>query len=641
MSPVVFPPLPTPVRAPGPDLLATVAHETRTPLTAVIGMTDLLRQMALPADAAALVETIHESGEQLLALMNDLLDAACLDAGRFELEQVDFLLRDVVESAVETAAATGGVDGPSVEAVLDPSLPDVVRGDPRRLGQALGNLLGNAVRFTARGFVSLRVTPVARTPRALTCRIEVQDSGIGIDPQAVPRLFEPFAQADAATGRRYGGTGLGLSIAARIVAAMGSRIDVDSRPGLGSRFLFDVELGCGRPLPSHVHDLPASDGLRVVLGTSDTLLADVVRAQAARLGAPVIVIDSARAVTRLAGASRAVLLLDSQLDDAEAVHAAAARAGVAVVELVPARRVGPAHARVHLRRPVRLRAFARALAMIQPNGTDGAGERGVPSRPPDRRVLVVEDDHASQQLVSHVLAREGVGVDLVTSGEAACAAIASRVYDLVLMDCQLPGMDGAAATRAIRSVTAGSVLPIIGFTAFAGPEARAACLAAGMSDVLVKPARPSMLADTVRRWLHAASIGTTDARAHESHDHPGGSLLEPAMVVELTRLGLLVDMARAATRDVPSHLVDLVAAASLGEGEKLGLVAHRLTTLLGNVGWTRASAIASRVETACGDGDDGEARRQVRALERELREGLPELRRLAAHAEGATGTCAH
>jgi CheY-like chemotaxis protein/HPt (histidine-containing phosphotransfer) domain-containing protein len=627
-------------------LLATVAHEARLPLNAVIGMTELLRQMSLPADAAVLVETIHTSGEQLLALVNDLLDSTCLDAGRLVLEHVDFALRDVVEQAVGIAAATSAAGSLSVEALIDPSLPEVVRGDPRRFGQVLVNLLGNAVRFTASGFVCLRLTPLSRASHTITCRVEVQDSGIGIEREALPRLFEPFVQADAATGRCYGGTGLGLSIAAGIVAAMGSRIHVDSVPGTGSRFHFDVEFACVQRTPTPA--LPACDGLRVVLATRDTLLTEVVRAQAARLAVPFAVIDSPQAVSRLAGTAPVGLLLDSRLDTAEAVHAAAVGARLPVLELVPSRQAGPAHARVHVRRPVRLRALAQALTTLYSGDTRTAeqGAAGWDSRPclttsplDRRRVLIVEDDDASRQLVSRVLASAGVRVDVVTSGEAACTAVASRTYDLVLMDGHLPGMDGFAATRVIRAAGAG--LPIIGVTASAASDVRTSCLEAGMSDVLVKPTRPSALLDMLRRWLPETSTGAPDLPGRPRTDPRVGALLEPAVVADLTRLDLFVDMARAVTRDAPSRLVDLGEAATLGDLGRLARAAHRLTTVLGNVGWTSASAVASQLEQACGEADADEARRHAQALEHEVLGRLPELQRLVERAAGVTSTCAH
>lgn len=601
----------------------------RTPLNAVIGMTELLRRMALPPEAASLVETIHMSGEHLLALVNDLLDSARLESGRLEFEHVDFLLRDIVEEAVAIAAATTGARRLSIAAVVDPRLPDVLRGDPRRLGQVLANLLGNAVKFTPAGHVVLRLRCLAEEGRHVVCRLDVEDTGIGMAQHDVPRLFEPFMQADQATARRFGGTGLGLSIASRLVAAMGSRIEVETAPGRGSRFRIDLRLERGTRRDGLA--LPACAG-RVALASPDALLAESIDAQATRLGVRLtkLVVPGAALP-----ADHVALLLDPRSPQADRHREVAARAGTPVVELLPPGTAFPAGARLHLRLPVRLSALAHVLATLQPQAPF---RQGTTLPLPGRHVLVVEDNDPNQQLVERVLDSVGVTADLVATGEEACAAIRARHYDLVFMDCRLPGMDGLEATRVMRAEHAAADLPIIGLSASVQAGMRQACLAAGMNDFLAKPARPSALLDALRRWLPAAHVArplgvAATAPAAPLPSSAGG--LDPGALVELRRLGVLGDMAGAASRDIAERLAGLRSAIASADLDHLAALAHRFTTSLGNVGWTRAADLASQLELACGQRRSSRALTLARALEQEVLDGRHALARLARPAPEA------
>jgi two-component system sensor histidine kinase/response regulator len=600
-------------------------------------MTELLRQMALPPEAASLVETIHMSGEHLLALVNDLLDTSRLDAGRLVLEDVEFLLRDVVEEAIEMAAATSCTKPLSVAGIIDPALPDVVRGDPRRLGQVLANLLGNGVKFTSTGSVCARLTRVSNEAGAVICRVEVEDSGIGIAPDVVPRLFQPFVQADEATGRRYGGTGLGLCIAAGIVSAMGARIEVDSAPGQGSRFHFDMALAPGQRSKGLV--LPSCEGLRVVLATRDTLLAESIRSQVARLGARLAVTDAADAVAVLAQTAPVAVLVDPRLDGADDCRTAAACRLIPVVELVPPRRTASADVALHLRTPVRLSALASVLTTLQPHERRAGTHAAIPMPRGMWRVLVVEDNDANQQLMTRVLDSIGVGADVVTSGEDACAAVTRWAYDLILMDCRLPGMDGLATTRAIRASRGGQTIPILGVTASAVTGVRHACLDAGMNDVLMKPTRPSALVDALRRWLTTVAAPPAGVPlVPREPDAP--EWLDAAVVAELERLDLFSDMVRRVTHEAPSRLMELREAERRCHLARLSTVAHGLVTLLGNVGWGEGAALASQLEVSCSDGDPGAARTLAHTLEELLVTQLPRLDRLAVGLAKEGSACA-
>lgn len=634
----------------GPAFLATVTHEVRTPLNAVIGMTELLRQMTLPPEAARLIETIHMSGECLLALVDDLLDTSRLDAGRLQLEDVEFVLRDVVEEAIAIATATSGVKRLSVAAVIDPALPDEVRGDPRRFGQVLANLLANAVKFTLSGYVRLRLTCVQTDGTGLTLRVEVEDSGIGIASDALPRLFIPFSQADDDTSRRFGGTGLGLAIANGIVAAMGARIEVDSTPGRGSRFHFEVRLPAGRR--SDALALPNCEGLRVVVASRDDILVEALLSQMARIRVQAVVTRDVESVPPLARTGPAAVLIDPRLPDASACVAASRVADVPVVELVPPRSSVTVRDALPLRTPVRLSELTHVLTTLRP---EDAASRSAslaspragtpPSVPFPRgiwRVLAVEDHEPNQQLLQHVLDSVGVEVDVVVSGEAACEAVRHERYDLILMDCRLPGMDGLATTRALRARPALAHVPVIGLTASTQPGTRQACLEAGMDDFLPKPTRPSILIDALRRWLPPSGADEDAARDLESSRAPAApeTLLDHDVVDELLRLGVFVDMARVVLRHMPAILGELDAAVVADDRARLGLLAHRLVTLLGNIGWHEPADLAGQLESACAD--DGTIQHRVLAtsLVRVVLDGLPRLERLTGRAAGEASTCA-
>ncbi|MDF2447355.1 MAG: multi-sensor hybrid histidine kinase [Moraxellaceae bacterium] len=366
------------------DFLAVMSHEIRTPLNGIIGLTHLMQKGPWSEEKAHYLKLVSQSGETLLHLVNNLLDFSKIESGQLDLEAMPFAPRQVAEDALEMVRE--GARHKNLELRCEMEAPAAVCGDPARLSQILLNLLGNAIKFTQRGSVVLRCFSVDRADGMVWLRFEVADTGIGIEPDALPRLFQPFVQAEASTTRRFGGTGLGLAICKRLVEVMGGEITVESRPGQGSVFRCDLPFA------------PAS--------------AEEVARAAAASGAPVFA------------------------------------------------------------------PIGRA------------------------RVLLAEDNEVNQTVATKMLHRLGISVDVVGDGEAAVAALREHPYDLVFMDCNMPRMDGFAASRAIREEERGSRhVPIIAMTAAAYEGDRERCLAAGMDDYLAKPVRMNELARMLAAWL--------------------------------------------------------------------------------------------------------------------------------------------
>ena len=493
----------------GTDVLTTVSHEVRTPLNAVLGMTQLLRQMALPAHASSLVDTIHASSTHMLTLVNDLLDASGVEAGQLRLDPGDIALRDLIEETVEIAAATCVGRPLSVVAVLDAAMPTMVRVDARRLRQVLTNLLANAIKFTAAGAVRLRVTRLPAAASAIACRVEVEDTGIGIAPESLARLCEPFVQADVTIASRYGGSGLGLSIASRILGALGATLSVSSTPGAGSRFSFDLHLE--RALDPPVAAPVRGQAVMAVAATSDAALIESLQAQATTLGIRLAVADTVAALAGVEGDDHAPVLVDMRHADARTLVEVATLMGRRVVQVLQAHPVMTDTA-VWLRTPIRLAALASVLRGVVPGPTMGLPDApAIADVPRDAaRVLVVEDEDANQLLMLHVLQAERLHVDIVGSGYDACEAVRATQYDFIFMDCILPGMNGADTVRALRTLPLGEQVPIVGLTGGVPAAVRHDCFSAGMSEILYKPVLPSTLVATLRRWVPSIRPAAVD-----------------------------------------------------------------------------------------------------------------------------------
>ncbi|MBK7260705.1 MAG: response regulator [Rubrivivax sp.] len=522
--------------------LANMSHEIRTPMNAIVGLTHLLRREIGDRDVAARLVRIDEAAQHLLAIINDILDLSKIEAGKLELEAVDFSLDTVVSRVI--ALMADRVRAKGVELVVDTDhLPEWLNGDPTRLSQALLNLLNNAAKFTASGSIVLRCQRVQDDAQGLLARFEVQDTGIGVDAAQAERLFQAFEQADGSTTRRFGGSGLGLAITRRLAEMMGGNIGVSSEPGGGSTFWFTARLQAAR-VPRQTGKLVQFQGRRALLADDLPMARKALVGMLGRLGLQVdAVADGAAALAQWTAADGPVvpydlLLLDDGLPDGDGVQLLQrlrerARHLLPPALLLTAADVGRATERARaagfdlmLVKPVTPSALLDALARLW---SDGAAPAAGPpallapaiglvaslTASPDRaeverrlrgehqgaRVLLAEDNVVNQEVALALLQAVGLQVDVVDDGAQAVARARAQRFDLILMDVQMPVMDGLQATRQIRALPGGADLPILAMTANAYAEDRADCLTAGMNDHISKPVDPKGLFETLLRWL--------------------------------------------------------------------------------------------------------------------------------------------
>ena len=462
------------------QFVATMSHELRTPLNAIVGTVELLSNGALDDRQRTYVDSIGTSAEALLAVISSILDFSKIWAGRVDLEAQDFELDTLLTAAAGVVAQNVRQKGLTLDTFVDPLIPRVLRGDPDRLRQILLNLFGNAVKFTRSGHIAIRALPVETSGSHTTVRFEVQDSGVGIAREILPQLFSPFVQGDGSASRRYGGTGLGLAISKRLVELMQGEIGVTSEPDAGSLFWFTARLVAvsdGVRLTEPIRESPAIDGIVEALAG---------KAAAAH---PEVLEPAASAQAAAASAAEAVASADaaaaSATDAASSLEAAAASARDAATSLEA--------------------AAASATDAAASSASASAATAAATASNPGRGVLIAEDNADLQAILVDQFAELDMPLTIVSDGAEAVAAVRRKPFALVFMDCQMPNIDGFAATRTIRDDerTTGAHIPIVAVTANAFKEDRDACLAAGMDDYLSKPVRINDFHTMIERWIGA------------------------------------------------------------------------------------------------------------------------------------------
>ncbi len=505
--------------------LANMSHEIRTPMNGIIGMTNLLMDTPLSATQRDFATTVSQSAESLLTIINDILDFSKIEAGKLHFETVDFNLREAAESCLDVVAQRAHAKGVELACFLPHDIPTHLRGDPGRIRQVALNLLSNAIKFTQQGEVSLHVTAVGETADTATLRFEIRDSGIGIAPATVQRLFQPFAQADTSTTRKYGGTGLGLAISRQLVHLMHGEIGVQSEPGKGSTFWFTITLdkqGHRTPLATERVLRP---GLRILVvddnATNRRIAEHYLRGWKCDTVSAATPGEALDQVRRSAADGRpfAVVLLDMQMPDMDGIQLARA---IRADPLSPQPRLVMLSSlgdqlmhsadgtgiSVWLAKPFKhsvlfngiLEALSdrpetqpsaalSATAAEPPATAVSVSPRAVGLPPSGLRILVAEDNLVNQKVASRFFAKLGYRVDLVGNGIEALSALDREAYDLVFMDCQMPELDGYEATRRIRSTpaAASAAVRIIAMTANAMQGDKEKCLEAGMDDYITKP----------------------------------------------------------------------------------------------------------------------------------------------------------